>query len=1563
MSSRWRAVAASAPFSLLARSFLFLAFVAFLCSFSACLCGALSSLSRSSHSASPSHPLQLSPSHWPQGAPPPFSSPPCGLRHLPSVSSGSLLPCASTLVRGDEVSNEAISPLGFSPQPSQSLLPCSAPGLFHSLNATSLRPPSDLSADSFVSPGFQLPFLLSPLSSRFRFASPVAPLWAPSPSFASLSSSYYSSLFFLASAASPPPVTLHSPLASSFASSSSHPRGLLAAVAPWFSPGPAPSPPSFLTSLKAFSPASAAPPLPASPSAFLSLPSSSSAVSPPVSAPSPPPLCREPSTPVCESHSSPPSSRRPAFASPRAQPFRARAAGRADRGGGHQVKSRAPFASLSGQRPAAGVPSLRMRGWGRNSEYAWEEEDETLKVYVAVEPEATSRDVDCVIGPRSLFLKLRNRKMPLVDGTLKGRVSVENSYWCIESINARNKLPQCMTPAADSSQLHSHASHAAHSHASPPPPPSPAPASASSSASPSARLPSDEEIAKAPWLGLDLVEHPPPPSPAAADTGKLLTVYLQKKPLSGTGLGGPASGGGAAPLPEWGGVLEGEEVDDIFYDVLPSKMRDLTPAHRAQEWVPGVLLYRQAFPASFTRQEALQFIDAWTRARSAVGADAIAASPSLTSASLDPSASPSLLAKTQAVLTPAADPSANFGLPATQMFIVASPLADGVRLSFEGPPAPRTPRGAARAAAPSPRVSAVFSAPLATQHDDGKAAVSASAPDARSSSLGESLSAATASQLLQGEGRAARYDEDGHWMPEDSIDIRVIGRGAEEDELRGACDGEREADAERLDARLREKITRDSFALELVVLRGPVGSGGKGQFGPLLSLQVRDTEERLLKKLQQDLLGVTLAMREKLHARDMEKKEMEDDLFGPPKDLCHDSLAREINATQDGSTSSSSASATPTASPESPSPAAGPGDSPSASAVLSPSSASDTSAPLDRWAASAPSVAAAPPAADAVDVDTDEITPEWIEKFPALKASIEEERDWLAKFPLQTKDGTRLVPSARAEDAELSGSNDDAMRRRRGSEADRERARAARKRTHEQRNPYGIKVIDLDDKSGHKTPEFMQNWSPERRREFQREVVHDLEQNIRRCQETKEVLSMAEVTRHLQTFLNFSDAEIQDIWRAGHTEASRFINDPRRDLENLKKNQEKRKTAWAQHELFFPVGEKHTDHDDDAETEKVDVFDLMAGPGPDVAPPHTMGFKVMQTDYDQPLHQRWEAMSEREQLELRVKLREKEARLDMLVYELMEATDEGVFPVICDQYKDLLMDEQFLLLMKLHIRERPPRTRKEKDILVVINKFVVSLYEDVEALAVQNEKEQLEKIRLLCMQALVDVEKLTEYAESMKQLLNRDFLAYLEFAIHAERKRIQKEGNNPDAAPSRWLMVLMIIHKGVMAIYEKEIWEDVLWITMVVTQKPPEVRRKLLELFVAQIPKADWKQFKRVALRMADALAKGGDSHSPLSFPSCPWVPEAVAQLARDLERILPDWMIEGMMTDFDKQVLKQKMDRMSFLWGEKDLESLRNVNVTLPNVSEMMKEQIERATEVFNKPQELTERGVHAIT
>lgn len=109
--------------------------------------------------------------------------------------------------------------------------------------------------------------------------------------------------------------------------------------------------------------------------------------------------------------------------------------------------------------------------------------------------------------------------------------------------------------------------------------------------------------------------------------------------------------------------------------------------------------------------------------------------------------------------------------------------------------------------------------------------------------------------------------------------------------------------------------------------------------------------------------------------------------------------------------------------------------------------------------------------------------------------------------------------------------------------------------------------------------------------------------------------------------------------------------------------------------------------------------------------------------------------------------------------------------------------------------------------LMFIHRFVVSLYEDLAALAAANEKNQLKKIQLLCMQALHDQTKLNEYvsrrrfvawlggetkssapkafdrrfekertrvfqAESMRPLFDRDFFSYLSAAICEERKRI-----------------------------------------------------------------------------------------------------------------------------------------------------------------------------------------------
>lgn len=47
------------------------------------------------------------------------------------------------------------------------------------------------------------------------------------------------------------------------------------------------------------------------------------------------------------------------------------------------------------------------------------------------------------------------------------------------------------------------------------------------------------------------------------------------------------------------------------------------------------------------------------------------------------------------------------------------------------------------------------------------------------------------------------------------------------------------------------------------------------------------------------------------------------------------------------------------------------------------------------------------------------------------------------------------------------------------------------------------------------------------------------------------------------------------------------------------------------------------------------------------------------------------------------------------------------------------------------------------------------------------------------------------------------------YAIQTEREAIVKEGLNPDREPSRWLQVLGVIQKGVMAELQKSVHKDV----------------------------------------------------------------------------------------------------------------------------------------------------------
>ena len=54
-----------------------------------------------------------------------------------------------------------------------------------------------------------------------------------------------------------------------------------------------------------------------------------------------------------------------------------------------------------------------------------------------------------------------------------------------------------------------------------------------------------------------------------------------------------------------------------------------------------------------------------------------------------------------------------------------------------------------------------------------------------------------------------------------------------------------------------------------------------------------------------------------------------------------------------------------------------------------------------------------------------------------------------------------------------------------------------------------------------------------------------------------------------------------------------------------------------------------------------------------------------------------------------------------------------------------------------------------------------------------------------------------------------------------------------------------------------DVAQDVMDLGFILVQQQPEVRRKFLELWIAKLPKCDWRQFKLLGLRLAECFNSG----------------------------------------------------------------------------------------------------------
>ncbi|CAM9288324.1 unnamed protein product, partial [Laminaria digitata] len=175
------------------------------------------------------------------------------------------------------------------------------------------------------------------------------------------------------------------------------------------------------------------------------------------------------------------------------------------------------------------------------------------------------------------------------------------------------------------------------------------------------------------------------------------------------------------------------------------------------------------------------------------------------------------------------------------------------------------------------------------------------------------------------------------------------------------------------------------------------------------------------------------------------------------------------------------------------------------------------------------------------------------------------------------------------------------------------------------------------------------------------------------------------------------------------------------------------------------------------------------------------------------------------------------------------------------------------------------------------------------------EIQQLEKIRDICEAALEDMESLPDKIRYMKPLLDDNFVAYMGYAIMQEREEIVKSGLNPDREPTRWLQVLGVIQKGVMAELQKSVYEDVEAISHVLRLREPEERLALLNITIETLPSMHVRAFKRTATNIVDYYQAQGDDFPDQDLRSM------VLEVGQNLEVLMSDERVAHLCEEIDE--------------------------------------------------------------
>ncbi|KJP88601.1 hypothetical protein AK88_01681 [Plasmodium fragile] len=479
--------------------------------------------------------------------------------------------------------------------------------------------------------------------------------------------------------------------------------------------------------------------------------------------------------------------------------------------------------------------------------------------------------------------------------------------------------------------------------------------------------------------------------------------------------------------------------------------------------------------------------------------------------------------------------------------------------------------------------------------------------------------------------------------------------------------------------------------------------------------------------------------------------------------------------------------------------------------------------------------------------------------------------------------------------------------------------------------------LTCDDKS--KEPAFMKNWSEEKKVEFRRNSVLQLKKNLEMSQENKLIMKLEDYVNYMKMCFDLTDEEAKLVWKKGMAKSDEQKSKERfyrfMEVEKLtdrigvvvpggeEANTEGGGVVEADETFSYCHTEKNPSFTDLTKKDTLHDEEGRTSEDRDQNNINRRFFNCLEEELldpeDKPkltLYEIYSKSDTGEKDKMREKWKMNELRLNTLINELAYS-EEDMIPTICNNYRDVLLSDEYACLMQIRLQESPPQTEQDKKILKIINSFALSLYDDIKIVMEHEEKEHLKKIQLICEKAVNDEKGLNDFIESMKPLLDYSFLGYIKHAIRMEKKKLKMENKDFREQPSDWLIILMIIQKGIYSILEKDIWEDVIHVTTIICQEQPSVRKTMLTTMVASMPKADWIFFKDVIKTIYKCVQERKLTAN--HFPDFPHIPEAIFQLNYDIEKILPDWFIKEMLDEYDKSVVELMKSRKPLFWKMKE--------------------------------------------